>query len=346
MQGLGLRGYQTAPRISLGGAGDYTWTGVHTFDPGPLIAPLIWSGSGGGNAVGTYMGRIKFQRNAGTAAGNMIDVDFSNLSGVTSTPAAMRITTPASAASTAGIQAMQLGGTYLRPGGGVPFVLFAIAPIFEQQAVASTGQVFFFAPSVRDDGNVRTVGMGARVIIINPSFAALTVGSTGNPGNLTGMDMAPSVDASWNPVPLARFIGMGNPTGSHAVGITDLVGIDIPDVISKPTNVWSIRNVEVRARMHHRGSLNLGGGATPTQETVSLVALRDNAQEHTSITFDEETTDPAQPAADAEARVYFKNGKFVVQWNLAGTTIYTTFPVNSAGPYPVNPVITTDVVAP
>ena len=41
-----------------------------------------------------------------------------------------------------------------------------------------------------------------------------------------------------------------------------------------------------------------------------------------------------------------KNGKLVVQWNDAGTTLYTTVPLAPPGPYPVSSEITTDTVAP
>ena len=41
-----------------------------------------------------------------------------------------------------------------------------------------------------------------------------------------------------------------------------------------------------------------------------------------------------------------KDGKLVVQWNDGGTTLYTTIPLATPGPYPVSCEVTTDTVAP
>lgn len=239
------------------------------------------------------------------------------------------------------------GGTTLKTGTGVPFVLFDVGPTFKFQGAQSAGQLFFFAPVYKDDGSIRTITASTRAIILQPNYAALTAGSTGNASTLTGIEATPTVDSSWTAMSFVRLVALSNPGGTHAVGITDLVGLDIPDGISKPTNVWSIRNVEGRARMHHRGSIYLGGGATPTQETNSLLRVTaGSAGGHGSITFDEEAVDGPLPTLDNQARVYVKNNKIVIQWNLGGANLWTWALLNPAGPYPVATAWVTDVVAP
>jgi len=187
--------------------------------------------------------------------------------------------------------------------------------------------------------------MNIRMHIINPVLGALTAGSVGTIGTITGMDIAPNVDASWNPVTVVQFLSMGNPAGTHAVGITDLIGLNVPDTITKPTNVWTIRSVEDRAKMHHRGSIQLGGPNAPTQAT-SLLHLSDNALDHTSITLDEIAADGPLPTLDNQARIYIKNNKLVIQWNLGGASLWSSMVLNPAGPYPVAGAWVQDIVAP
>lgn len=242
---------------------------------------------------------------------------------------------------------MSHSGAMWLKGGSVPFVLFNIVPAWALDGVKAAGQIFFFAPTL-DDGGVagRTIGMNVRAIVLNPTLGALQPGSVGTVSLITGMDGAPTVDATWNPITLMRFIGMGNPGGTHAVGITDLVGIDVPDTITKPTNVWTIRNLEDRAKMYHRGSIALGGGGAAAVAATSLLHLRDNALDHTSITIDEVAADGPLPTLDNQARVYVKNNKLVIQWNAGGANLWTSIVLNPPGPYPVAGAWVTDVVAP
>jgi Hyaluronidase protein (HylP) len=55
---------------------------------------------------------------------------------------------------------------------------------------------------------------------------------------------------------------------------------------------------------------------------------------------------PAPPPSGAQATVYVKAKKLVIQWSEGGTALYTSIPLDSAGPYPVTPAITTDTTPP
>ena len=94
--------------------------------------------------------------------------------------------------------------------------------------------------------------------------------------------------------------------------------------------------------MRHSGGVNLGSQATPE----TLLHLRGNPSFHGSLTLDQESADPAPPAAGSQARLYVRNGKLVVQWNDGARTLYTTIPLGTPGPYPVSCQVTTDTVAP
>ena len=63
--------------------------------------------------------------------------------------------------------------------------------------------------------------------------------------------------------------------------------------------------------MRHSGGVNLGSQATPE----SILHLRGSPSVHGSLTLDQESADPASPAATSQARLYVKNAKLVVQWN-------------------------------
>jgi hypothetical protein len=65
-----------------------------------------------------------------------------------------------------------------------------------------------------------------------------------------------------------------------------------------------------------------------------------------SLMVEATTQDPPAPAPNQEARIYVKDGKLVVQWNNDGTVLYTTIPLDTNGPYPAVPLITTDTAAP
>lgn len=369
MQGLGLRGYQATPAA---GALDINQPPLTDFlyKPGRTGGQSAFGGINSGdtltlagnpvdtNSVVTVNDRLQVLpegtgtaldvQNPGTGAGqtmgNLLRLTASGFI-ATNSPIFINVIGPASIGTNQRYTLLNHQGTTLMPGVSVPFVLFNVAPVWELTGVKTAGQVFFFAPSIGDDGSVRTIGANIRMHIINPVLSALTAGSVGTVSLITGMDMTPNVDASWNPITTAQFISMGNPAGTHAVGITNLIGININDTITKPTNVWSIRNLEDRAQMYHRGSIAIGGGNTEVAAT-SLVHLRDNALDHTSITIDEVAADGPLPTLDNQARIYIKNNKFVIQWNLGGANLWTWAVLNPAGPYPVATAWVTDVVAP
>jgi hypothetical protein len=124
--------------------------------------------------------------------------------------------------------------------------------------------------------------------------------------------------------------------------ITNLTGLDIRDFNARGANNYSVRSFGAAVHMRHSGGVNLGSQATPD----TLLHLRGNASFHGSITLDQETTDPAAPIAGGQARLYVKRSKLVVQWNDGSKTLYTTIPLDGAGPYPATATATTDTVAP
>jgi hyaluronidase-like protein HylP len=56
---------------------------------------------------------------------------------------------------------------------------------------------------------------------------------------------------------------------------------------------------------------------------------------------EDESADPPLPAVQPRARLYVKDGKLVIQWSGDGKVLYTTIRLDSPGPYPVRPRITT-----
>ena len=104
----------------------------------------------------------------------------------------------------------------------------------------------------------------------------------------------------------------------------------------------SLRSFGKAVHMRHSGGVSLGAQATPD----TLLHLHGNASAHGSLTVDSESSNPPAPDAGTQARLYVKGGKLVVQWNRGGTPLYTTIPLDSPGPYPVSPAVTTDTVAP
>lgn len=207
----------------------------------------------------TLRGGVVISLNNKTNAVRALNIDYGGAVITGANPEVTRFVGPAQIPSGSRYTWFNHTGAILMPGGGVPFVLFNIGPTWQLQAVKAGGQIFFFAPVVDDDGVARTIGFNIRSIILAPILAPLTAGSVGTLSGLTAIDFQSiSIDATWNPITLARFIAFSNPAGSHAVGITDLVGIDVPDTITKPTNVFTIRNLEDRAKMVHRGAAVFG----------------------------------------------------------------------------------------
>jgi hypothetical protein len=161
----------------------------------------------------------------------------------------------------------------------------------------------------------------------------------------------------------ARVFGFYMPPGTNYVGtgwtvpsyaavrieapggqgkITQLTGIDIRDFNGRADMNYSLRSFGNAVHMRHSGGVSLGAQATPD----TLLHMHGNASAHGSLTVESESTNPPAPAAGSQARLYVKGSKLVIQWNKGGTVLYTTIPLDSAGPYPVAPAVTTDTVAP
>jgi hypothetical protein len=169
----------------------------------------------------------------------------------------------------------------------------------------------------------------------------ITAGGTGRFTNVFGF-YAPSlatVDAGWN-VNNYALLRVEPPGGTGT--ILNLTGLDIRDLKGRGTNNYSLRSFGPGVQMRHSGGVGIGSQAA----AETILHLRGNASSHGSLTLDRESGDPAPPAPSGQARLYVKNGKLVVQWNDAGTTLYTTLPLATPGPYPVTSEVTTDTVAP
>lgn len=67
---------------------------------------------------------------------------------------------------------------------------------------------------------------------------------------------------------------------------------------------------------------------------------------HQSVTVSAKTANPPAPLPGAQARIYVKDAKLVVQWNDGQQTLYTTIELDNPGPFPVTPAVTTDTTPP
>jgi hypothetical protein len=148
-----------------------------------------------------------------------------------------------------------------------------------------------------------------------------------------------SVGAGWT-VPHYSAFRIEPPGGAGT--ITQLIGIDIRDFKGRGAYNCSLRSSGDAVHMRHSGGVSLGAQATPD----TLLHLRGNASAHGSLTIEAESANPPAPAPGAQARIYVKGATLVIQWNRSGTVLYTTIPLDTAGPYPARPAITTDTVAP
>jgi hypothetical protein len=170
---------------------------------------------------------------------------------------------------------------------------------------------------------------------------SIGTGGSGHVARVFGFYSAPTakVETGWT-VDSYSILRIEPPTGSGT--ILSLTGLDIRDFMGRGTNNYSVRSFGPDVHMRHSGGVNLGSQATPE----SLLHLRGSPSLHGSLTLDQESSDPAPPAASSQARLYVKNGKLVVQWNDGTRTLYTTIPLSTPGPYPVSCEATTDTVAP
>lgn len=165
---------------------------------------------------------------------------------------------------------------------------------------------------------------------------------TASMARVFGFYMPPAINlvgAGWT-VPNYSAVRIEAPGGAGT--ITQLTAIDIRDFKGRGAMNHSLRSFGQAVHMRHSGGVSLGAQATPD----TLLHLHGNPSVHGSLTVDSESSNPPAPDADAQARLYVKGGKLVVQWNRGGTPLYTTIALDSPGPYPVSPVVTTDTVAP
>jgi hypothetical protein len=169
----------------------------------------------------------------------------------------------------------------------------------------------------------------------------IAAGGTGHFTNAFGFYSSPlaTVDTGWN-VNNYALLRVEPPGGAGT--ILNLTGLDIRDFKGRGTNNNSLRSFGPGVQMRHAGGVGIGSQTAP--ETI--LHLRGNASFHGSLTLDQEAGHPNPPTPSGQARLYVKNGRLVVQWNDAGTTLYTTIPLATPGPYPVSCEVTTDTVAP
>jgi hypothetical protein len=67
---------------------------------------------------------------------------------------------------------------------------------------------------------------------------------------------------------------------------------------------------------------------------------------HTALVLSSKAANPPPPSPGTQARLYVKDAKLVVQWNDGQKALYTTVELDSAGPYPATPRVTTDTTPP
>ncbi len=98
------------------------------------------------------------------------------------------------------------------------------------------------------------------------------------------------------------------------------------------------------------GGVLIGSDATLYRSAPGVLATTGGIQAQVlqgdSVLVEATTADPPAPAPNQEARLYVKDSKLVVQWNKDGTVLYTTIPLDTNGPYPAVPLVTTDTAAP
>ena len=164
---------------------------------------------------------------------------------------------------------------------------------------------------------------------------------TGSFARIYGFYVPPtnSVGAGWT-VPSYSAVRIEPPGGEGT--ITQLTAIDIRDFKGRGAKNHSLRSFGSAVHMRHSGGVSLGAQATPD----TVLHLHGNASMHGSLTVESESANPPAPTPGTQARLYVKDGKLVIQWNKGGAVLYTTIPLDSAGPYPVRPAVTTDTVAP
>ena len=279
---------------------------------------------------------------------------------------ALRLTAPAAAVIGARHVAAQLPVTStIRLGEGGGLRGFAVSPSISTEGTLDASSLVMFSaagevtPAAQTQ--IQAVDAFKSSITVNGLPAAVdgVVGSTfssfqhqlrlrpiAKPGtgrvtNVFGFYAPPvsGVEGGWT-VTNYSLLRLEAPGGAGT--IINLTGLDIRDLRTRGINTYSLRSMGPGVHMRHSGGVNLGTQATP----ASILHLRGNASYHGSLTLDQETSVPAAPPPDQQARLYVKDAKLVVQWNDGGTTLFTTIPLDATGPYPVSVAVTTDITPP
>jgi hypothetical protein len=173
-----------------------------------------------------------------------------------------------------------------------------------------------------------------------PRLLPIPAGGSGHFTSVFGFHAPPAavVDTGWT---VNNYSPLRVEAPGGAGTILNLTGLEIRDFKSRASNNYSLRSLGPAVHMRHSGGVNLGSQATPG----SILHLRGNAAFHGSLSLDREASDPQPPAA-GNARLYVKNGKLVLQWSDGSKTLFTSIPLDAAGPYPVSTTVTTDTVPP
>jgi hypothetical protein len=152
--------------------------------------------------------------------------------------------------------------------------------------------------------------------------------------------------------PLLNVVGKGwNVTSYSAVRveppggegtISHLAAVDVRDLKGRGANNYSLRSFGTSVTMRHSGAVSLGSQAAPE----SLLHLHGNSNVHGSVTFEAESAHPPTSTQGSQARLYLKGNALVIQWSDESRVLYTRIPLDSAGPYPATPAVTTDTTPP
>jgi hypothetical protein len=174
-----------------------------------------------------------------------------------------------------------------------------------------------------------------------PRLEPVAAGGAGELANVLGFHASPFavVGDGWS-VATYSPLRVEAPGGSGA--IHHLTGLEIRDFAGRATVNSSVRSHGPAVPMRHSGGVNVGSQATP--ETA--LHVRGNPSVHGSLSLDAAAGDPPPPAPGESARLYVKNGNLVLQWNNGKRALFTTIPLQAAGPYPVTVPVTTSTTAP
>jgi hypothetical protein len=146
----------------------------------------------------------------------------------------------------------------------------------------------------------------------------------------------------------AQGIFIGNDAGNATTGPllnirnggpgTERLVLSADGVMELPVR-GSLGGIVIGSDAHlYRGApkvVTIAGGL----EVRSLLA-------HSAVTLTSKPSNLPPPPPLTQARVYVKGAKLVVQWNDGSNTLYTTIPLDTPGPYPAAPTVTTDTTPP